>query len=128
MWVLQDWIEKDQQTSLEAAHPKTLLNPKAYEKFPVEISLNVYTCARARSIITVNSCLVHCQHVADGQELSAHLGVSNTPGSIACQQKYLGMAGGNSAIEEWFRFCDDFSHCPCSPSLVKERLSPPLKN
>lgn len=97
-------------------------------EIPLEISLNAYTCTRARSIITVNSRLVHCQHVAAGQELSAHLGVSNTPESTACQQKYLGMAGGNSAAKEWLRFSDDSPHGPCSHSLVKEHLYPPLIN
>lgn len=117
-------------------HPRSQLCPpqntpqshNACEKFPVEISLHPYTCARARSIITVNSCPVHCQHVADGQELSAHLGVSNTPGSTVRRQKYLGMAGGSCAATEWFRVCDDFPHCPCSHSLVKEHLYPPLMN
>lgn len=120
----QDWEGPTETDILGAscAHPKTLLNPNTCEKFPVEISLHPYTCARARSIITVNSCPIHCQHVADGQELSAHLGVSNTPGSAVCQQKYLGMAGGSCAATEWFRVCDDFPHCPCSHSLVKEHF------
>lgn len=101
-------------------------------EIPLGISLNVYTCARARSIITGNLCLVHCQHVADGQELPARLGVSNTPESTA---KVLGDSQrqlcrkGVVQISRWFLvmiFSSDFPYCHCSHSLVKEHLYPPL--
>lgn len=68
---------------LRASSPptKTLLNPNVVRNYQWRFHLKPYICARARSIITVNSCLIYCQRVADGQELSAHLGVSNTPES-----------------------------------------------
>lgn len=61
--------------------PKHSSIPMCVRNAQRRFHLNPCICARARSIITVNSCLVYCQHVADGQELSAHLEVSNTPES-----------------------------------------------
>lgn len=53
--------------------------PMCVRNSPERFYLRTCICSRARSIVIVNSCLMYCQHVADGQGLSARLGVSNTP-------------------------------------------------
>lgn len=119
MWVRQDRIEKDQQTSLEPAVP----TPK-HSSIPTHVRNSQWRFHYILTLVPEQgalSLLIRVPYIVSTW-LSAHLGVSNTPGSAVCQQKYSGMAGGSCAATEWFRVCDDFPHCPCSHSLVKEHF------
>lgn len=58
--------------------PKHSSTPPSVRLSQWRFHLKPDICARGRSIITVTWCPLCCQHVADGQELSSHCGLSNT--------------------------------------------------